>query len=110
MTPARARAAPEGDPVMLHAVEQREPCLRSITPVQWNREGRHNIVVRACGDVPTYDDGMIRRALLRASLLAEDVAALKHAIACEIFELGYSARMRADTPDGFLVVEVSRSR
>ncbi len=96
--------------MILHAAEQEEACIRPLSPVQWNREGRRDIVVRARGDVPTYDDGMIRRALLRASLLAEDVAALKHAIACEIFEIGYSARMRADSPDGSFVVEVSRSR
>ncbi len=110
MNSARGLAALEGDPVILHAAEQEEACIRPLSPVQWNREGRRDIVVRARGDVPTYDDGMIRRALLRASLLAEDVAALKHAIACEIFEIGYSARMRADSPDGSFVVEVSRSR
>ena len=110
MNSARGRAALERDPVILGAVEQEEACIRPLSPVQWNRADRRGIVVQACGDVPTYDDGMIRRALLRASLIAGDVAALKRAIACEIFEIGYSARLQADTPDGSLLVEVSRSR
>jgi hypothetical protein len=83
--------------------------VRRLSSFQWNRDGRRDIAIEVCEDVPVYDEGMVRRAILRASLLALNAAELRHGIIREMFEIGLSARMRADS-DGSLVVEVSRPR
>jgi hypothetical protein len=84
------------------------PCGRRLSPVQWNQDGRHRFDVHACEDVPKFDDGMIRRALLRGSFFCQTVAGLSHAINRQLFEIGYVATVQTDPVDDSIVVEVSK--
>jgi hypothetical protein len=95
--------------VIVPTAELGAPGHRALSPFQWNREGRRTVSIEVCAGIPTYDDGMIRRALLRASLLAQNTVELRHAINREMFEIGFSARTRSEG-DGALVVEVWRHR
>ena len=61
-------------------------------------------------DVPTFDDVMIRRALLRGSLVCEDVDGLSRTINRQLWPIGYVARVQSDPVDRSIVVEVSKSR
>jgi hypothetical protein len=83
---------------------------RQLSPVQWNQDGCHGFDVQVCKDVPAFDEGMIRRALLRSSLVCEDVDGLSHAINRQLWGLGYEARVQSDPVDRSVVVEVSKSR
>jgi hypothetical protein len=86
------------------------PCTRRLSPVQWNQDGCHLLDVHACEDVPTFDDGMIRRALLRGSLLCKKADRLSHAINRQLWEIGYVAWVRPNPDDRSVVVEVSKPR
>jgi hypothetical protein len=86
------------------------PRMRRLTSVQWNREGCRGFAVQARADIPRFHDGMIRRALLRGSLMSKDVDDLDFAINRELWQMGYAATVRVDPVDNSLVVEVSRSR
>jgi hypothetical protein len=83
---------------------------RRLSPVQWNQDGCHRFDVHAREDVPTVDDGLIRRALLRCSLGCDDLDGLKRAIKRQLWLIGYVARVRSDPVDRSVVVEVSKSR
>jgi hypothetical protein len=85
------------------------PGTRRLSPVQWNRDGCHRFDVHACEDVPTFDDGMIRRALLRGSLVCERVDGLSHAINRQLWAIGYVATVQSDPVDRTVEVEVSKS-
>jgi hypothetical protein len=84
---------------------------RRLSPVQWNRDGCLGFDIRANEDVPVFDDGMIRRALLRGSLLSENVRSLTTAINRQLWEIGYVARVRvqSDPADRSVIVEVSKA-
>ena len=83
---------------------------RRLNPVQWNRAGCHYFYVRACADVSPFDDGMIRRALLRGSLVCQKLDELGQAINRQLWEIGYVATVQSDPVDRSVVVEVSKSR
>jgi hypothetical protein len=83
---------------------------RRLSPVQWNQDGCQGFDVQAREDVPTFDDDMIRRALLRGSLVCERVGGLSQAINRQLWEIGYVARVQSDPVDRSVVVEVSKSR
>jgi hypothetical protein len=83
---------------------------RRLSPVQWNRAGCRLFYVSACADVSPFDDGMIRRALLRGSLVCQKVDELSHAINRQLWEIGYVARVRFDQVDRTVEVEVSKPR
>jgi hypothetical protein len=84
--------------------------MRRLSPVQWNQDGCHGFDVQAREDVPAFDEGMIRRALLRGSLVCESVDRLSHAINRQLWEIGYVARVQSDPVDRSVMVEVSKSR
>jgi hypothetical protein len=84
------------------------PCTRRLSQVQWNQDDCHFLDVHACEDVPTFDDDMIRLALLRGSLLCDKVDRLSHAINRELWAIGYVASVRPDPVDRSVVVEVSK--
>jgi hypothetical protein len=86
------------------------PATRRLSSVQWNRDGRHGLDVRVREDVPVFDEGMIRRALLRGALVCTDVDGLSLAINHQLWLIGYVARVQADAVDRSVVVEVSKSR
>ncbi len=83
---------------------------RRLSPVPWNQDGCHGFDVQVCEDVPTLDEGMIRRALLRSSLVCEDVAGLSRTINRQLWQIGYVAAVWSDPVDRSVVVEVSMSR
>jgi hypothetical protein len=83
---------------------------RRLSPIQWHRDGCHGFDVQVREDVPIFDEGMVRRALLRGSLVSEDVDGLRHAITRQLWLIGYKARVQSDSVDGSVVVQVSKSR
>jgi hypothetical protein len=83
---------------------------RQLSPVPWNQDGCHGFDVQVCEDVPTFDEGIIRRALLRSSLACEDVAGLSRTINRELWGIGYVALVLSDAANHLVVVEVSMSR
>lgn len=83
---------------------------RRLSPVQWNQDGRHGFDVQACEDVPAFDDGMIRGALIRGSLVCEKVDGLSPAINRQLWAIGYVARVQSDPVDRSVMVEVSKPR
>ena len=82
--------------------------MRPLSPIQWHRDCCHGFDVQVREDVPVFDEGMIRRALLRGSLIAEDVAGLSHAIARQLWLIGYVARVQSDPVAGSVLVQVSK--
>jgi hypothetical protein len=87
-----------------------EPGTRRLSPVQWHRDSFHGIDVQAREDVPVFDEGLIRRALLRCSLVSEDVDGLSRAINRQLWLIGYVAQVKSGPVDSSVVVEVSKSR
>jgi hypothetical protein len=83
---------------------------RQLSRVPWNQDGCHGFDVQAREDVPAFDEGMIRRALLRSSLACEDVAGLTRTINHELWGMGYQALVLSDPVNHLVVVEVSMSR
>ena len=83
---------------------------RRLSPVQWNQDGCHGLDVQARGDVPTFDDDMIRSALRSGSFGCESVDGLSQAINRQLWAIGYAARVESDPVDRSVVVEVSKSR
>lgn len=84
--------------------------MRRLSPVQWSHDGCPGLDVQVCEDVPTLDEGMIRRALLRVSAVCEDVEGLSHAINRQLWQIGYVAAISSDPGDRSVLVEVSMSR
>jgi hypothetical protein len=96
---------------MISPASARPPSgTRRLSPVQWSHDGHHGFDVHVCEDTPTFDEGMIRRALLRSSLACEKVDRLSPAINRQLWTIGYVATLRADPVDRSLVVEVEKSR
>jgi hypothetical protein len=85
------------------------PGTRRLSPIQWHRDCCHGFDVQVREDVPVFDEGMIRRALLRGSLVSEDVDGLSHAITRQLWLIGYKARIQSDPVAGSVVVQVSKS-
>jgi hypothetical protein len=83
---------------------------RRLSPVRWNQDGCPGFEVHACEEVPTFDDGMIRRALLRGALVWKSEDALTQAINRELWAIGYVATVQSDPIDSSIVVEVSKPR
>src|ERR1035437_8015992 len=71
---------------------------RRLSPVQWNKDGCRGFDVQVREDVPAFDEGMIRRALLRGSLVCGDVDGLSLALNRKLWVIGYvhgSSRTRS---------------
>ena len=84
--------------------------MRRLSPVQWSHDGCPDFDLQVREDVPTLDEGMIRRALLRVSVVCEDVDVLSQAINRQLWQIGYVAAVWSDPVDRSVVVEVSMSR
>jgi hypothetical protein len=61
-------------------------------------------------DVPVFDEGIVRRALLRGAFVSENLDGLSRAIARQLWLIGYVARVESRLVDRSVVVEVSKSR
>lgn len=83
---------------------------RRLSSVPWIHDGCHGLDVQACEDVPTFDEGMIRRALMRGSLDCQKVDGLSQAINGQLWTIGYAATLHEDSVDRLVVVEVSKAR
>jgi hypothetical protein len=84
--------------------------MRRLGPVEWSHDGYPGLDVQVREDVPTLDEGMIRRALLRGSVVCEKVAGLSSAINRQLWQIGYVAEVWSDPDDRSVVIEVSMSR
>jgi hypothetical protein len=84
--------------------------MRRLSPIELSPDGCPGFDVRVREDVPTLDEGMIRRALLRSSLACENIDGLRHAINRQLWQIGYVAEVWSDPVDRSVVVEVSMSR
>ena len=82
--------------------------MRRLSPIQLSLDGCAGFDVRVREDVPTLDEGMIRRALLRGSLVCEKMEGLGQAINRQLWEIGYMATVQSDPVDRSVVVEVSK--
>ena len=83
---------------------------RQLSPVPWNQDGCHGFDVQARGDVPTFDDDMIRSALRSGSLGCDKMDGLSQAINRQLWAIGYAALVQSDPIDRSVVVEVTKSR
>ena len=83
------------------------PGARRVASVPWNQDGYRGIAVHMGDDVPTQDHGMIRRALIRGSLVCENLDGLSRAMNRQLWGIGYFARVMSDPLDGSVIVEVS---
>ena len=85
--------------------------LRRLGPVPWPHDGCNGLVVQAGADVPSFDDSMIRGALLRGATACERFAALDRAINRELWPLGYVANLERNAASGcVVVVEIAAGR
>jgi hypothetical protein len=69
------------------------------------------LTVHAGTDVPSFDDPMIRVALVRGALACERIGELERVLNRELWPLGYVARLEHNLTDRSLVhVEVVSGR
>ena len=84
---------------------------RRIGAVPWYRDGYHGLSVRAGADVPSFEEPMIRGALVRAALACKRLEDLDRALNRELWSLGYLARIEQSPRDRRLVfVEIANGR
>jgi hypothetical protein len=85
--------------------------LRKLGPVPWFHDGCSGLAIRARADVPSFDDSMIRGALLRSAASCERLTALDRAINRELWPLGYVAHLeRSVASGGVVLVEIAAGR
>ncbi len=85
------------------------PGLRRLGSVPWNHDGVSAFIARAGEDVPSYDDWMIRAALVRGAIACKRVDQLGRTLNRELWMIGYLARLEIDVSDRTVVVEVRKS-
>jgi hypothetical protein len=84
---------------------------RRLGAVPWYHDGYHGLSVRVTEDVPTFDDPMIRSALIRAAMACDRIESLDRALSRELWTLGYVARLDVnETGLEIIGVEVASSR
>ena len=85
--------------------------VRRLGPVPWFHDGCSGLAVRARADVPSFDNSMIRGALLRSAASCERLTALDRAINRELWPLGYVAHLERNVAAGGVVlVEIAAGR
>jgi hypothetical protein len=90
---------------------QETAATRRIGAVPWYRDGYHGLSVRAGADVPTFEDPMIRGALVRGALACKRIEDLDRVLNRELWPLGYLARIEPSPRDRSLVhVEIASCR
>ena len=84
---------------------------RKLGLVPWFHDGYDSLAVRARSDVPSFDDPMIRSALLRGVASCERIGALDRAINRELWPLGYIANLERNVAgEAVVLVEVAAGR
>jgi hypothetical protein len=87
------------------------PGLRRLGPVSWCHDGHEGLSVTAGADVPSFDDAMIRGALVRGALACQSIAILGRVLNRELWTVGYVARLEPDLTDhSKLLVRVASGR
>jgi len=87
------------------------PGPRKLGPVPWYQNGCRGLTVHAGTDVPSYDDPMIRVALVRGALACSRIGDLERALNRELWALGYVARLERNLSDRSLVyVQIASGR
>ena len=77
----------------------------------WYHDGCRLLTILAQGDVPAFDDSMLRAAIVRGAMGCDRLDALDRAINRELWALGYLARLARDTSDRSVVlVEIADGR
>jgi hypothetical protein len=88
-----------------------DPPTRRLGPVPWYHDGCQGLTVQAGADVPSFDDSMIRGALVRSALSCVQFDALDRALNRELWPLGYVAHLeRGDADKAVIHVEIAASR
>jgi hypothetical protein len=84
---------------------------RKLGPVSWIHDGCRTLSIHARQDVPSFDDSMIRSALVRGALACRRLAILDRTVNRELWALGYVARIERDLTDRSVVtVEIASGR
>jgi hypothetical protein len=87
------------------------PGVRRLGPVSWCHDGHEGLSVTAGTDVPSFDDAMIRGALVRGALACQSIAALGRVLNRELWTVGYVARLEPDLTDNSrLLVRIASGR
>jgi hypothetical protein len=87
------------------------PGLRRLGPVSWCHDGHEGLSVTAGADVPSFDDAMIRGALVRGASACQSTGALDRLLNRELWTLGYVARLEPDATDqSRLLVRIASGR
>ena len=87
------------------------PGPRKLGTVPWYQNGCRGLTVHAGTDVPSFDDPMIRVALVRGALACKRIGELERVLNRELWPLGYVARLEHNLTDRSLVhVEVVSGR
>jgi hypothetical protein len=82
--------------------------FRKLGSVPWFHQGCDGLAVTVRPDVPSFDEWMIRDALLRGAETCDQLKGLDRAINRELWPLGYVARLDGEAGEGgAVVVEVA---
>lgn len=69
------------------------------------------LALRARGDLPSYDEAMVRVALVRGAASCDRVSDLERAINRQLWPLGYVVRLERSAMDAATIaVEISTGR
>jgi hypothetical protein len=85
------------------------PGMRRLGSVPWTHDGISAFTIRAGEDVPTYDDWMIRAALVRGAIACKKIGLLGRLLNRELWAIGYLAKLEIDPDDGTVVVDIHKS-
>lgn len=84
---------------------------RRLGVVPWYHDGYEGLFVQVRADVPSFEDPMIRSALIRGALDCERIEGLDRALSRELWPLGYVAQLEAgETGRSIVLVEIASSR
>lgn len=87
------------------------PAVRQLGPVSWCHDGHEGLSVTADADVPSFDDAMIRGALVRGARSCQSTDALTRVLNRELWTVGYVARLEPDlTNNSRLLVRIASGR
>jgi hypothetical protein len=96
---------------MIAGTETHKRSTRRLGPVPWYHDGCHGLAVQARSEVPTFDDSMIRSALVRGALACDRFDALDRALNRELWPLGYVAYLERSVTDRAVIqVEIAAGR
>jgi hypothetical protein len=88
-----------------------ELATRRLGAVPWHHAGPQGLAVRVGSDVPSFDDPMIRSALIRGARTCNRIEGMDRALSRELWPLGYVARLEAgEAGRPIVLVEIANSR